>query len=193
MQLENKIIGLGITGSFCNFKYVKEVIDELKLQNVKKIVPIISNNVNNLDTRFYKAKDFRKMLVENTNQDIIDSIVKAEPIGPKNIVDILLICPCTGNTLAKLANGITDTPITMAVKSHIRNNKPTIIGLSTNDGLGASFENIGKLINTKNFYFVPFRQDDVVSKPKSLVLDYNKVIKTIEDALDGNQIQPILM
>lgn len=192
MQLKDKVIGLGITGSFCNFKYVKDVIDELKSQNVEKIIPIISNNVKNLDTRFYKAKDFRVMLEENTKQEIVDSIVKAEPIGPKNILDILLVCPCTGNTLAKLVNGITDTPVTMAVKSHIRNNKPVVIGLSTNDGLGSSLKNIGELINTKNFYFVPFIQDDVVSKPKSLVLNYNKVIETVEEALEGRQIQPIL-
>ncbi len=192
MQLKDKIIGLGITGSFCNFKYVKDVIDELKSQNVEKIIPIISNNVKNLDTRFYKAKDFREMLEKNTNQDVIDSIVKAEPIGPKGMVDILLICPCTGNTLAKLASGITDTPVTMAVKSHIRNNKPVVIGLSTNDGLGSSLKNIGQLINTKNFYFVPFIQDDILAKPKSLVLSYNKVIETLENALEGKQIQPIL-
>lgn len=192
MQLNNMKIGLGITGSFCNFKYVKEVIDELKGQNVEKIIPIISNNVATLDTRFYKADDFRKMLEENTKQEIIDSIVKAEPIGPKNMVDVILICPCTGNTLAKLANGITDTPVTMAVKSHIRNNKPVVVGVSTNDGLGVTLKNIGELINTKNFYFVPFRQDDVVSKPKSLVLDYNMVIETVKYALDGKQVQPIL-
>lgn len=192
MQLKDKVIGLGITGSFCNFKYVKDVIDELKSQNVEKIIPIISNNVKNLDTRFYKAKDFREMLEKNTNQEVIDSIVKAEPIGPKDMADILLICPCTGNTLAKLASGIIDTPVTMAVKSHIRNNKPVVIGLSTNDGLGSSLKNIGQLINTKNFYFVPFIQDDILAKPKSLVLNYNKVIETLKNALEGKQIQPIL-
>lgn len=192
MKLENLKIGLGITGSFCNFSEVKGVIDSLKEEKVSKIIPIVSNNTKNLDTRFYKSKDFMKMLEDNTKENIIDSIVKAEPIGPKNLVDLILICPCTGNTLAKLANGITDTPVTMAVKSHIRNNKPVVIGVSTNDGLGVSLKNIGELLNTKNFYFVPFRQDDYTYKPKSLVLDYSYIINTIENALEGKQIQPVI-
>lgn len=192
MKLENLKIGLGITGSFCNFNRIKEVIDSLKEQNVSKIIPIVSYNTKNLDTRFYKAKEFIKMLEDNTNEKIVDTIVKAEPIGPKNLVDIIVVCPCTGNTLAKLANGITDTPVTMAIKSHIRNNKPVVLGVSTNDGLGVSLKNIGELLNTKNYYFIPFRQDDYTYKPKSLVLDYSYVIKTIEDAMDGNQIQPVI-
>lgn len=192
MKLENLKIGLGITGSFCNFNRIKEVIDSLKEQNVSKIIPIVSYNTKNLDTRFYKAKDFIKMLEDNTNEKIIDTIVKAEPIGPKNLVDVIVVCPCTGNTLAKLANGITDTPVTMAIKSHIRNNKPVVLGVSTNDGLGVSLKNIGELLNTKNYYFIPFRQDDYTYKPKSLVLDYSYVIKTIEYAMDGKQIQPVI-
>ena len=192
MKLENLKIGLGITGSFCNFSEVKGVIDSLKEQKVSKIIPIVSNNTKNLDTRFYKAKEFVKMLEENTNEKVVDTIVKAEPIGPKNLVDVIIICPCTGNTLAKLVYGITDTPVTMAVKSHIRNNKPVVIGISTNDGLGASFKNIAELLNTKNFYFVPFRQDDYTYKPKSLVLDYSYVINTLECAIEGKQIQPII-
>lgn len=192
MKLENLKIGLGITGSFCNFNQIKNVIDSLKLQKVSKIIPIVSNNAKNLDTRFYKSKEFIKMLEDNTKEKVIDTIVKAEPIGPKNLVDIIIICPCTGNTLAKLANGITDTPVTMAIKSHIRNDKPVVIGVSTNDGLGVSLKNIGELLNTKNYYFVPFRQDDYIYKPKSLVLDYKYVIDTMEDAMDGKQIQPII-
>ena len=192
MKLENLKIGLGITGSFCNFKEVRSVIDSLKEQKVEKIVPIISNNTKELDTRFYKAKEFIQMVEDNTKEKVIDTIVKAEPFGPKNIADILLICPCTGNTLAKLANGITDTPVTMAVKSHIRNNKPVVIGVSTNDGLGVTLQNIGCLLNTKNFYFIPFRQDDYVYKPKSLVLDYTYVVETIEYAIEGKQIQPVI-
>ena len=192
MKLENLKIGLGITGSFCNFERVKDIIDSLKKQNVKQIIPIVSYNTKNLDTRFYKAKDFIKMLEDNTNEKIIDTIVKAEPIGPKNLVDIIVVCPCTGNTLAKLTNGITDTPVTMAIKSHIRNNKPVVLGISTNDGLGVSLKNIGELLNTKNYYFIPFRQDDYTYKPKSLVLDYSYVIETIEYAMDGEQIQPVI-
>ena len=157
-----------------------------------KVYPIVSFSTKTLDTRFYKAKEYIKMVEETSGHKIIDTIVKAEPVGPKNMVDIIAICPCTGNTLAKLANGITDTPVLMATKGHIRNNKPVVIGVSTNDGLGLSFENIAKLLNTKNMYFVPFRQDDYKAKPKSLVLDYTYITDTIVNALDNKQIQPLL-
>lgn len=190
-MFENLNIGLGITGSFCNFKYIKEVIYSLQDEGAN-VIPIVSENVKSLDTRFYKSKDFLEMLKSTTKNKVISSIVEAEPIGPKNILDILIICPCTGNTLAKIANGITDSTILMAIKSHIRKNKPVVIGISTNDGLGAAFENIGKVINTKNFYFVPFSQDDPVNKPKSLVLDYSYILDTIKEALENRQIQPIL-
>lgn len=190
-MFENLNIGLGITGSFCNFKYIKEVIYSLQDEGAN-VIPIVSENVKSLDTRFYKSKDFLEMLKSTTKNKVISSIVEAEPIGPKNILDILIICPCTGNTLAKIANGITDSTILMAIKSHIRKNKPVVIGISTNDGLGAAFENIGKVINTKNFYFVPFSQDDPINKPKSLVLDYSYILDTIKEALKSRQIQPIL-
>lgn len=190
-MFENLNVGLGITGSFCNFKYIKEVIYSLQDEGAN-VIPIVSENVKSLDTRFYKSKDFLEMLESTTKNKVISSIVEAEPIGPKNILDILVICPCTGNTLAKIANGITDSTILMAIKSHIRKNKPVVIGISTNDGLGAAFENIGKVINTKNFYFVPFSQDDPVNKPKSLVLDYSYILDTIKEALENRQIQPIL-
>ena len=191
MSLENLKIGLGITGSFCNFSETKNVICDLKKENAD-VLPIISFATRDYDTRFYKKSEYIKMLENETKNKVIDTIQKAEPIGPKNMVDVILISPCTGNTLAKLAHGITDTPVLMAVKSHIRNNKPVVIGVSTNDGLGMSLENIGKLLNTKNMYFVPFRQDDYVSKPKSLVLDYNYIIDTLKFAIKGKQIQPIL-
>ena len=191
MSLENLKIGLGITGSFCNFSETKNVICDLKKENAD-VLPIISFATRDYDTRFYKKSEYIKMLENETKNKVIDTIQKAEPIGPKNMVDVILICPCTGNTLAKLAHGITDTPVLMAVKSHIRNNKPVVIGVSTNDGLGMSLENIGKLLNTKNMYFVPFRQDDYVSKPKSLVLDYSYIIDTLKLAIKGKQIQPIL-
>ncbi len=190
-MFENLNVGLGITGSFCNFKYIKEVIYSLQDEGAN-VIPIVSENVKSLDTRFYKSKDFLEMLESTTKNKVISSIVEAEPIGPKNILDILVICPCTGNTLAKIANGITDSTILMAIKSHIRKNKPVVIGISTNDGLGAAFENIGKVINTKNFYFVPFSQDDPINKPKSLVLDYSYILDTIKEALESRQIQPIL-
>ena len=192
MKLENLTIGLGITGSFCNFNEVKNIIRDLKEQKVKKIIPIVSENTKTLDTRFYKAKDFIAMLEAETNEKIIDTLVKAEPIGPKNMIDIMVICPCTGNTLAKLANGISDTAVLMATKGHIRNNKPVVLGISTNDGLGKSLKNIAALIDTKNVFFVPFRQDDYISKPKSLALDYSFVVDTIKEAMEYKQLQPII-
>ena len=191
MKLKDIKIGLGITGSFCNFKYIQEVIYSLQNEGAD-VFPIVSENVNKLDTRFYKRDDFISMLEDTTNHKVISSIVEAEPIGPKDMFDIILICPCSGNTLAKIVNGITDTTVVMSVKSHIRNNKPVVIAISTNDGLGVTLQNIGRVINTKNFYFVPFRQDDTLKKPKSLVLDYNYVVDTVEEALNGKQIQPIL-
>lgn len=132
--------------------------------------------------------------IENlTGQKIIHTVQDAEPIGPKHLTDITIIAPCTGNTIAKLSHGITDTPALMAAKSHLRNGKPLVIGVSTNDGLGSSAENIGKLLNRKNIYFVPFKQDNPITKPRSLVFDPNYVVKTLEQALDNEQIQPIVL
>lgn len=190
-MLKNIKVGLGITGSFCNFSETKNVINSLK-EAKAEVFPIVSFATKDLDTRFYKKSDYIKMLEDECKNKVIDTIPKAEPVGPKNLVDIILVCPCTGNSLAKLANGITDTPVLMAIKGHIRNNKPVVIAVSTNDGLGASLQNIAKLLNTKNMYFVPFRQDDYIAKPKSLVLDYTYIIDTVKLALQGEQIQPIL-
>lgn len=193
MKLKGKKIGFAITASCCNFSETKSVLEELKKEGVCQILPIVSFFSQNINSRFYKGKEYIKMIEETTNNKVIDTIEKAEPVGPKDMVDIIVVCPCTGNTLAKLANGITDTPVLMAIKGHVRNNKPVVIGVSTNDGLGMSLKNIGTMLNTKNFYFMPFRQDDYASKPKSLVLDYNNIIPTIEEALDGKQIQPLLV
>ena len=192
-MLEGLNIGLGITGSFCNFPRIKGLIDELKKERVNKIIPIVSLVTKTYDTRFFVKDNFLDMLKRETGQNIIDNIVDAEPIGPKNMIDIMIIVPCTGNSVAKLASGITDTAVLMATKGHIRNNKPVVIGISTNDGLGANFKNIGLLYDTKNFYFVPFRQDDYHKKPRSLVLDYSKVIDTVKLALQGEQIQPLFV
>lgn len=193
MKLEGKRVGFAFTGSFCTFK---KVIDELK--NVKKenvdILPIMSFNSYNLDTKFGKAEDFINEIKEITGKDeIIHTIQGAEPIGPKKLTDVMVIAPCTGNTLAKLANGITDSPVLMATKSHLRNNLPVVIGISTNDGLSGSAENIGKLLNRNNYYFIPFRQDNPITKPRSLVADFKYLIPTIEQALEGEQIEPILL
>ena len=193
MKLGGKRVGFAFTGSFCTFK---TVIDELK--NVKKenadILPIMSFNSYNLDTKFGKAEDFINEIKEITEKDeIIHTIQGAEPIGPKKLTDVMVIAPCTGNTLAKLANGITDSPVLMATKSHLRNNLPVVIGISTNDGLSGSAENIGKLLNRNNYYFIPFRQDNPITKPRSLVADFKYLIPTIGQALEGEQIEPILL
>ena len=191
MDLKNKKIGVAITGSYCNFSHIEEIIHTLQNEGAK-VIPIISDNVKNITTRFYKKEEFVKVLEELCNGKVIDKIVSAEPIGPKDLIDILVILPCTGNTLAKITSGISDTPVTMAYKSHIRNNKPVVIGISSNDGLGNNFKNIAELYNIKNVYFVPFSQDEPLKKPKSLVLKYDKVVETIKDALEYKQIQPVI-
>ena len=192
-MLKNKKIGLGITGSFCNLSKVKPEIDMLKEKGVEKIIPIVSYSILNEINRFGTPEETLTLLKHETGEEIVDTITKAEPIGPKNLVDIIVVAPCTGNTIAKLANGITDTPVLMAIKGHIRNNKPVVLGISTNDGLGTNGENILKLLNTKNFYFIPFKQDDPENKPKSLVYDYTKMIDTIELAFKNKQIQPLII
>lgn len=190
MNLKNKNIGLAITGSFCNFSNIQNLINDLKKEGAN-IIPIISQTAGGTTTRFYESKEFNEMLLRETGNKIIDSIVSAEPIGPKDMLDILLICPCTGNTMAKLNLGIIDTSVLMAAKSHLRKNKPVVIGLSSNDALGANFKNLAELMNTKNIFFVPLYQDDFVKKPKSLVLRYTLVIDTLKQALENRQIQPI--
>jgi len=192
-MLNDLKIGLGITGSFCNFSKIKPQIDMLKSHGISEILPIASYSTLTETNRFSSPEMVRKILTDETGKEIIDTISKAEPIGPKNMVDLIVIAPCTGNTLAKLNLGITDTPVLMAVKGHIRNNKPVVIGVSTNDGLGANGENLMGLLNTKNIYFIPFEQDSPENKPKSLVYDYTKMIDTIKLALEGKQIQPLFI
>lgn len=153
----------------------------------------MSDNSYTLNTKFGKAQDFISQIETITNNKIIHTIQDAEPIGPKKLTDIMIISPCSGNTLAKLAHGITDGPVLMATKSHLRNNNPVVIAISTNDGLSASAENIGKLLNRKNYYFVPFKQDNPITKPRSLVFDAEYITKTLEFALDREQIQPIIL
>ena len=191
-MLEGKNIGFCMTGSFCTFKNVIEQLSELKKTGAN-IIPIMSFNSYNLDTKFGKASEFIKTVEDITGNKIINTIQDAEPIGPKQMTDIIVIIPCTGNTLAKLANGITDTPVLMATKSNLRNGNNVVIGVSTNDGLSGSAQNIGKLLNRRNFYFVPFRQDNPITKPRSLVFDPKLITKTIELALENEQIQPILL
>lgn len=193
MNLEGKNIGFAFTGSFCTFR--KTINEMKKISEIKdiSIFPIMSFNSFNLDTKFGKASDFEKEIEEITRNKIIHTIVDAEPIGPKKMFDILIIAPCSGNTIAKLANDIINTPVTMAVKSHLRNNRPVVIAISTNNGLSGAAENIGKLLNRKNYYFVPFKQDNPITKPNSIVFDPTYIRKTLEFALEGEQIQPILL
>ena len=192
MELKDKKIGFTLTGSFCTFQKVIPKMKEIKKLGAD-IIPIMSFNSYNLDTKFGKAKDFIDEIEEITKRKIIHTIQDAEPIGPKKMTDIMIIAPCSGNTMAKLACDIIDTPATMAAKSHLRNNRPLVIAPSTNNGLSGNAENIGKLLNRKNYYFVPFRQDNPITKPRSIVFDTEYIIKAIEYALEGEQISPILV
>ena len=192
MEVKNKKIGFVLTGSFCTFKKTIPQIKKLKVFGAD-IIPIMSFNSYNLDTKFGKAKDYIKEIEEICEKRIIHTIQDAEPIGPKHLTDIMIVAPASGNTMSKLACDIIDTPATMAVKSHLRNNLPVVIAPSTNNGLGANMVSIAKLINRKNYYFVPFRQDNPLTKPRSVVFDPEYILKTIEFALDGEQIEPILI
>lgn len=193
MKLENKKIGFAFTGSFCTFeKTIQEIEKLLKIEGVE-IFPIMSFNSYNLDSKFGDAKTFIKRIEELTKNSIIHTIPDAEPIGPKRMFDILIVAPCSGNTIAKLSNDIIDTPVTMAVKSHLRNERPVVIAISTNNALSGAAENIGRLLNRKNYYFVPFKQDNPITKPNSLVFDPTYIRKTLEEALDNHQIQPIIL
>ena len=192
MNLENIRIGFVMTGSFCTFR---KAIDQLKkiIKLGAKVVPIMSVNSYAMDTKFGKAEDFIKEIEEITGNKVLNAIQEVEPIGPKDMLDILVVAPASGNTIAKLANDIIDGPATMAVKSHLRRERPVVIAISTNNGLSGAGENIGKLFNRKHYYFVPFRQDNPITKPRSIVFDPSYLIKTIEEALDGEQIQPMLL
>ncbi len=190
--MENKIkLGFAICGSFCTFSSVLKTMEELS--KIYDITPIMSKGASTTDTRFGKAEDFIERITEICGKPPILSIKEAEPIGPKALLDVMLIAPCTGNTLGKLANGITDTSVTMAAKAHLRNERPLVIAVSTNDALGASAQNIGRLLNTKNIYFVPMKQDSPEKKPRSVVADFTKSSAAIEAALSGKQAQPILI
>lgn len=191
MTLKGVKIGWALTGSFCNFEYVFPEIERLANEGAD-LYPIISYNVDSTDTRFGEADEWKDKLRKITGKELISTIVDAEPVGPKLKLDIMIVSPCTGNTLAKLANAITDTPVTMACKAHLRNQKPLVLAIATNDALGANAKNIGMLLNMKNVYFVPFAQDNPTGKPNSMVAKFEKIESTIEEALLGKQIQPIL-
>lgn len=187
---EKKRIGLAMCGSYCTYAEVFYHAEELAEKF--DIVPIMSDTAAETDSRFGAASEHIKRLMKLSGKKVITTIPEAEPLGPALPLDALVIAPCTGNTLAKLAQGITDSAVTMAAKAHLRNARPLIIAFSTNDGLSGSAENIGKLLNRKNVYFVPFRQDDWEKKPRSLQSDFSQMEAAIVAALDGKQLQPIL-
>lgn len=191
MDLRQKRVGFALTGSFCTLSKIMGEIEALKNTGAD-IYPIMSEMVWSTDTRFGTANEFREKLENICGRDIIHDIRGAEPIGPKKLLDALIVAPCTGNTISKIASGTTDTCVAMAAKANLRNKCPLIIGVSTNDGLGANAKNIGLLLNTGNVYFVPFCQDDPKAKPDSLVADMTLVVQTLEAALDGRQLQPVL-
>lgn len=182
-------VGFAMCGSFCTLSKAMEQMSLLSKEYA--ILPIMSQNTYETDTRFGRAEEFIEKSTEISGSQVIHTIVQAEPIGPKGLVDALVVCPCTGNTLSKIAGGITDTPVTMAVKSSLRIGIPVIICLASNDALGASGQNVGRLINTKNLYFVPMSQDDPVKKPFSLVADFDRLSDTVRAALEKKQLQPI--
>ena len=191
MDFSNCHIGYGITGSFCTFAQTRKAVIRLKEMGAQ-ITPIFSYQTQSCDTRFGSAKDFVEGICNITESEGIKTIVQAEPIGPNNFLDVMVIVPCTGNTAAKLCAGIVDTPVLMAAKAHMRNGKPLVIAISTNDALGMNFKNIGQLMNMKNIYFVPFGQDNHKTKPNSMIADLNLLPETIESALKGKQLQPII-
>lgn len=191
MELKGKHIGLAITGSFCTFARIEQEIKDLK-ETGAILHPIFSDHVQSIESRFGDTGAFIKRITEITGTDPVLTIEAAEPIGPGGYLDLLLIAPCTGNTLAKLAAGITDTPVLMASKAHLRNAKPLVISVSTNDAMGMNFKNIGELYNTKHIFFVPFGQDDPVKKPTSLIAHTGRIRETLMEALDGRQVQPVI-
>ena len=190
--MKNITVGFAFCGSFCTLRQSFAALERLAKVDVK-IKPIMSQIVYTTDTRFGKAEDWISRAEEICGDRVIHEISAAEPIGPKNLLDVIVVCPCTGNTISKIALGITDTPVTMAVKAHLRNNKPVVLAIATNDALGATAKNLGLLHNTKNIYFVPYGQDDPYSKNNSLVCDFSKIPETVEKALKGEQIQPVII
>jgi dipicolinate synthase subunit B len=191
MTMNQYNIGFALCGSFCTFSKVIPMIEELKEKGYT-LYPIMSDVAYFTDTRFGTAQSFREKIETICNHSIIHTIYDAEPIGPKKMLDALVIAPCTGNTLAKLAGGIADTSVTLAAKAHLRNNRPIVVAVSTNDALAGAASNIGRLLATKNYYFVPMGQDDPQNKPTSVVAHFSKIPETLYAALSGNQIQPIL-
>lgn len=192
IRLDGLTVGFAMCGSYCTFAAAFEALENLKATGCD-IIPIMSENSYSTDTRFGTAKEHIERFEKTCGKSVIHTIAGAEPIGPKKLLDALVIAPCTGNTLAKLACGVTDTPVTMAAKAHLRNKRPVIVAISTNDGLSANFKNIGALMNTKNVYLVPFKQDDPTSKESSLLSDMMQIPEVIVAAISGSQLQPVVL
>ena len=183
-------IGFALCGSFCTYQAVFPVVENLAKNH--QVFPIFSFASGSIDSRFGTAQEHIQRIAEICGREPIMTIEGAEPIGPRKILDALVIAPCTGNTLAKLAHSVADTPVTMAAKSHLRNGRPIIIAVSTNDALAGAAENIGKLLVRKHYYFVPFRQDDPEQKPTSMVARFEMIPETLDAALEGRQVQPVI-
>ena len=192
MDLKQGRIGFAICGSYCTHASVLLELEKICAE-YETVVPILSENCAATSTRFGSASDFISSVERMTGHPVITDIRSAEPIGPKKLLDVLVVAPCTGNTLGKLAHGITDTAVTMAVKAHLRNDRPVVLAIATNDGLSASARNIGELLVRKNYYFVPFGQDDAFGKPCSLIADFSKIRETVHQALASKQLQPLLL
>ena len=192
MSISGKNVGIALTGSYCTFDKVFSEIEHLVQENAN-VYTIFSDRSQSTDTRFGNAEDFLQKAKKITGNDPITTIVEAEKLGPNNLLDIVVIAPCTGNSLAKMANAITDSPVLMAAKGQLRNGKPIVIAISTNDALSNNLKNIGLLLNVKNIYFVPFGQDNYKGKPNSMVAHFELILPTIEEALHGRQLQPVIL
>lgn len=192
MRLAGKKVGVALTGSFCTIPEVLPEIEKVVAEGAS-VYPILSEKVATQNTRFGRAADIARRLEQMTGREPICTIQEVEPLGPGKVLDALVIAPCTGNTLAKLASGVTDGPVLMAAKSTLRNQRPVILGISTNDALGANAKNLGILLNTKHVYMIPFGQDAPETKPASLVSDMRLMVDTIVEALEARQIQPLIV
>ena len=190
--LDNITVGFAVCGSFCTHAKAMAALEQVR-SRWQNVIPIVSECTAETDTRFGKAHDLMREMERICDHRVIASVKAAEPIGPQHLLDLLIICPCTGNTLGKLASGVTDSSVTMAAKAHLRNSHPLLIAPSTNDGLSGSAASIGALLNRKYIYFVPFGQDDPVKKPTSLVADFSQVADAAQAALEGRQLQPLLL
>lgn len=190
--MRSERIGFALTGSFCTFEPVLAAMKRLSLE-YETVVPILSFTAASTDSRFGSARSFRERIEAICGRPAVDTIAGAEPIGPRRLLDLLILAPCTGNTLAKLAAGVADTPVTLVCKAHLRNARPVLVAVSTNDGLAANAAAIGRLLARRHFYFVPFGQDDPEKKPTSLVADMNAIPEAADAALRGEQLQPVLL